>query len=145
MKKQNYNNHRIYYLPHHLFFYGFLLALISLSVYECVKAQENKMIWAMFTTILLLLGFLSFMVRQHYALGNQNRIAKTELLFRYYTVTNKNPATLETKLCLSQILALRFAGDDELENLAEKTINENLTADEIKRSIKNWRADNLRV
>ena len=45
----------------------------------------------------------------------------------------------------SQLFALRFANDDEFLKLVEDTISENLNADQIKKRIKNWKADNRRV
>ncbi len=46
---------------------------------------------------------------------------------------------------MGQIIALRFAEDSEFVALAQKAANENIRADEIKKAIKNWRADLCRV
>ena len=50
-----------------------------------------------------------------------------------------------TELKLNQIIALRFASDEELVTLTERAIKENLTSKEIKMAIKNWKADHNRV
>jgi hypothetical protein len=49
-------------------------------------------------------------------------------------------ATL-AKLSKKQIVALRFASDEELGALLERAARENLSPKDIKASIKTWRAD----
>jgi hypothetical protein len=45
------------------------------------------------------------------------------------------------RLDKAQIIALRFASDAELGALAEQADREHLSADQIKRAIKNWVPD----
>jgi len=52
---------------------------------------------------------------------------------------------LPKELRISQIIALRFAPDEELVALVEKAVAEKLKSKEIKKTIKNWRADYHRV
>lgn len=89
--------------------------------------------------------FLSFMVRQHYGLKNQDRIIRGEVRYRYFVVTGERFELLESNLSNSQIFALRFASDQELKELVQKTVDQNLTSKEIKQSIQNWQADNWRL
>jgi hypothetical protein len=95
--------------------------------------------------IFIFLGWSAFMFRQHYALGNQNRIVRLELRFRYYLITGKRLETLESKLSFSQLAALRFAPDEELPALIDRALKENLSARQIKKSIINWFPDYMRV
>ena len=46
---------------------------------------------------------------------------------------------------MSQIIALRFASDAEFLELARKAADANMPAADIKRAVKNWRADNYRA
>lgn len=85
------------------------------------------------------------MLRQHYALTLQDRIVLLELRYRYFATTSQRLEPYEDKLSKSQLFALRFAPDEELDNLLQKAIAEKLSADEIKRSVKNWKADSQRV
>ena len=145
METQNYKNHIHYYPPHHFFFYGFAGLIFSISIYALIKSEEHTLLWALLSAIVFMLVWLSFMLRQHYSLGNQNRIARLELRFRYYTITQKHFEELEHHLSLAQILALRFASNDELVALTERAMKEKLSPDDIKRSIKNWIPDYMRV
>ncbi len=101
--------------------------------------------WIAITAIFGILGWLSFMLRQHYALTNQNRTVRLEMRLRYYQLTGKRLEPIEEQLSFGQLAALRFASDDELPALVQKALSEHMTADAIKRSIKNWVADDMRV
>ncbi len=85
------------------------------------------------------------MLRQHYALGNQNRIIRLEFKQRYFEIFGKRSDEIAEKLNFGQIAALRFAYDDEFKILLEKALNQNLSGDEIKKSITNWNPDFNRV
>jgi len=64
---------------------------------------------------------------------------------RYFYLTGTPFYEKEIQLTASQIIALRFAGDDEFLDLMDKAIKENTAPKEIKKSIKNWTADHHRV
>jgi hypothetical protein len=145
MEKQTYKNHIRYYIPHHFVFYPVLLLCIAGSSVGLLRYPNQHAIWLAMTALFILTGWLSFMVRQHYALTNQNRIVRLELRLRYYQLTHQRFEPLEKRLSLSQLFALRFAPDDELLLLIERTLAENLPADQIKRSITNWLPDTMRV
>ena len=52
---------------------------------------------------------------------------------------------LLAQLSPKQIVALRFASDDELGELLARAVREQMTPDAIKRAIKQWRPDYLRT
>jgi len=52
---------------------------------------------------------------------------------------------LPANLRIGQVIALRFASDDEFVGLAEKAAKDGLSSKEIKQSIQQWRADHYRV
>ncbi len=145
MKEQNYNSHTKYYAPHHFIFYPIVLTSAGVSFYYIFKQPDNALIWTAFTGIFLLLAWLSFMLRQHYALSNQNRIVRVELRLRYYILTQKNFEPLEQQLKFSQLAALRFASDEEFIDLLNKALHENWSSGHIKKEIKNWKPDHMRV
>jgi hypothetical protein len=145
MKKQNYHNHVRYYAPQHFVFYPLIMFLEIFCFYNLFHDDLNKMIWFAIIGIVNLLCFLALMLRQHYALNNQNRIVRLELRLRYYILTGKRFEKVETQLSPNQVYALRFAPDEELENLIENAVQNNLSGNEIKQKINNWSADDMRV
>lgn len=145
MPEQNYKNHVRYYPAHHFVFYPLLFIALGICVWYYFKYPDLHSVWIGLIGILVLLGWCSFMMRQHYALILQNRLVRMEMRFRYYALTGKRLETLENKLSFGQIAALRFASDEELPALLNRAIAENLSGDDIKKSIVNWQADDMRV
>lgn len=145
MTKQNYSNHTKYYTPHHFVFYPVAALLIAISIYFGIKYPERKIEWYMFAAVVTLIAWLSFMMRQHYALVPQNRIIRLEMRLRYFQIYGKRFEPIEAKLRFKQIAALRFASDEELPLLLERTLQENLSPRSIKKLITDWQADRMRV
>ena len=85
------------------------------------------------------------MVRQHYALENQNRIIRLEFQQRYFEIFGERSDQVIEQLRFSQIAALRFAYDEEFKALLAQALNKDISGDEIKKSIKDWRPDYHRV
>lgn len=145
MKTQNYENHVRYYPPHHFVFYPVVLILLGISGYLATKSDEPTLLWLFIILLLILITWLALMLRQHYALNNQNRIVRLEMRFRYYVLTHQRLELLENRLSFGQIAALRFASDDELPGLVQRTLTEQLGPDEIKKAIVSWQPDHMRV
>lgn len=145
MKTQNFKNHARYYPLHHfivtpltLIFFGWTVKRSSFETGESTSESIYFMILA------LIIVILPLMIRI-YALKNQNRIISSEMRQRYFQLTGKPFEVKEKELRSDQIIALRFAGDDELLELIEQTINKNLSNKEIKLKVKNWKSDFSRV
>jgi hypothetical protein len=71
----------------------------------------------------------------------QDRIIMLEMKVRCAELLPAGKAALLSKLSPKQVVALRFASDDELGELLEQSISSNLPPKVIKQSIKNWRPD----
>jgi len=145
MPQQQYKNHVRYYTPHHFVFYPIILCLFIICIIHSLTRSVNNTEWLMMAALTGMLGGLSFMMRQHYALTNQNRTVRLEMRLRYYQLTQKRFEILEQRLSFKQIAALRFAGDDELIPLIDKTLAEDLQPKAIKISITDWQEDLMRV
>jgi hypothetical protein len=85
--------------------------------------------------------FLFFFCRI-FALKAQDRAIRMEENFRHYLITGK---TLDPKLTIRQIIGLRFASDDEYIDFCKKAVEKNMSEEEIKKSIINWKGDYYRV
>ena len=144
MKKQSFKNHIRYYTPHHFIYYPIIMTLLAFSVYF-VFTSEDQLIWTFISAIFIALFFLAFMMRQHYALTLQNRIVRLELRYRYFSLTGKRLENFEHRLNDDQLFALRFAPDDELKELIERTLFQNLSGTAIKKAIQHWKGDYSRV
>lgn len=145
MESQNYKNHRKFYPPHHFIYLPLLLGLEIFGIYKIFNDETNQLIWILFSAIIFLLFYLAIMLRQHYALVLQNRLVRLEFKQRYYELFQQRSDEVESRLKFDQIAALRFSYDDEFKELLYKALNDNISGDEIKRSIKRWRPDHHRV
>ena len=77
-----------------------------------------------------------------FALRAQDRAIRAEENFRHFILTGK---PLPAELKLGQIIALRFAADEEFVGLVGKAIAEKLSVNDIKKAIQQWRADHHRA
>lgn len=145
MKTQNFQNHARYYPFHHFVITPLTLFYLGWTVYQMDFTGSSSTMKSLYqllgATILVLLPLLA----RIYALKTQNRIIVMEMRQRFFHLTGAPFYANETQLKLGQIIALRFAGDEELLDLMEKAISENLTPKEIKSKIKNWQGDYRRV
>ena len=144
MEKQSFKNHVRYYTLHHFVYYPIILTLLAFSLYF-IFTTKDKLIWTFIAAIFVVLFCLAFMMRQHYALTLQNRIVRLELRYRYFVQTWKRFEVIEQHFSDDQLFALRFAPDEELKELIEKTLSKNLSGIEIKKAIINWNGDYDRV
>jgi len=78
-------------------------------------------------------------------LRTQDRVIRLEEKLRFHALLTPDLYARSHSLSVQQIVALRFASDEELPELVRRTLDENLTAKQIKQAINNWRGDYLRV
>ena len=145
MPVQSYKNHIRFYPPHHFIFYPIVFSAAGLCLYYRNTIPTQSLIWTCFAGTFFLVAWLSYLMRQHYALANQNRIVRLEMRLRYFILTQKGMEPIENELSFGQISALRFDGDSEFIFLLQRTLKEKLSPDQIKQSIKNWVSDEMRV
>jgi hypothetical protein len=77
-----------------------------------------------------------------FALRAQDRAIRAEENLRHFAMTGK---LLDARLSALQIVALRFASDGEFAALAQKAAQDGMKPGDIKRAVKNWRADDYRA
>ena len=141
MADQNFKNHGRF-VPGFHFGAGLMtLGALILASWLLVELGLSK------TTLFFLFAavglILVFWYARAFGTGNQDRIIRAEENFRTYRLTGK---MLDSRLTTSQIVALRFADDDdEYKALTERAIKENLSAKDIKQAITQWKADHHRI
>jgi hypothetical protein len=82
--------------------------------------------------------FTLVLISRAYTVRLQDRIIRLEMHGRLARLGRDRDFS---KLSTPQIIALRFASDPELPALCDRTVAENLSADQIKRGITNWQPD----
>ncbi len=145
MKKQNYQNHARIYPFHHLIITPLTLIFLGWTVYRLDFSTAE----ATWDSIYAMLGAVTLamipLLARIYALKTQNRIILMETRLRYFHLTGEPFYPKEKLLRMGQIIALRFAGDEELLPLMEKAIKEKLSPKDIKQRIQDWQGDYRRV
>ena len=144
MEAQSYANHRrIVPLFHQVLFGLIVLTLIGslVNLYQSIGDHQRLYSASLIVVMVVCLGLLFFFCRI-FALKAQDRAIRAEENLRHFILTGR---TLDPRLALRQIVGLRFASDAEFIALAQKAAAENLSADQIKRAVTNWRPDHDRV
>ena len=142
MKQQNYNNHSKFVIGYHVVTLLTILVFLAGAIRNVRNSSEDNLYSA---SLLVLLGFillLMFYFIRSFALKAQDRAIRAEEKLRYFILTGKS---ISNKLTTRQFVGLRFASDEEYPALAEKAAMANLSENDIKKAIVNWKADEYRV
>lgn len=142
MSTQNFQNHVRYVPGYHYVTLGAVLAFIGGATVHLFRATPENIYGA---ALLVLAGFILFMVAFYarvFALRAHDKAIRAEEKLRYYILTGK---PIDERLRMGQIIALRFASDEELVALAKRAVDEQLSAKDIKQAIRNWRPDYYQV
>jgi hypothetical protein len=142
--QQSYKNHaQIVFLYHRVLTLLLLLILVG-SIVNLTKSwgDSTRFYSASLIVALTLAAILLFIFVRVFPLKAQDRAIRAEEQLRHYVLTGK---LLDSRLTMRQIVALRFASDAEFVALAQRAADQSLSADAIKRDVKQWRADTYRV
>jgi len=141
--EQNYKNHVKLVPMFHYFVVPILLVNFAWSVRTAEHDLSADTVIASVTALALLL--LAFLLRRM-ALTVQTRVIRLEMRLRMQEIL---PADLKARILEfqpGQLVALRFASDAELPELARKVLNEKLTDQKaIKMMVRDWQGDFLRA
>ncbi|NBO49838.1 MAG: hypothetical protein EBU80_08955 [Chitinophagia bacterium] len=142
MSTQNFSNHARMHPPYHYVSAPLLFAGLIGSIVNLVNSKPDGYYSAsLLVLVFVLLLLIGGMVRT-YALKAQDRAIRAEESLRHFILTGK---PFDSRLNIRQIIALRFASDEELPTLAKRAAEESMRSKQIKEEIKNWREDNYRI
>ena len=140
---QNYANHTRWHPPIHFFVLPVMFINFVWAIVDFVKAPGRDSVWWIVVSAALVM--LTVCART-YALKVQDRVIRLEETLRYQKVLSSGLLEKTSTLRPRQIVALRFAPDEELESMVSAVVSGKLAKPaEIKQAIKTWRSDYFRV
>jgi len=142
-RTQTYKNHARLLPPFHFFVLPVLLVNFLNQIRHLWLAPTRSNVWGV--VVALALATLALYARVM-ALKVQDRVIRLEMRMR---LAGLLPADLQSRvndLTPQQLVALRFACDNELPGLVREVLDGRLkTSKEIKLRVKDWQADWLRA
>jgi len=144
MAAQNFKNHTRFVPIFHFVALPAAVFPLVVSIQHFIRTliNESGRVHAASIVSLCLAVVLGVWLSRAFALKAQDRAIRAEENLRYFAMTGN---LMDSKLSLRQIIALRFAPNNEFVDLAHRAVAENLSSKDIKMAIKNWREDNNRV
>jgi hypothetical protein len=139
---QDLKNHGRLHIPFHIVTFFVLIANLVIAIVHDVR---HFCFWNTWVVVLSLVVFIPFFLIRMYPLKVQDRVIRLEERIRLQALAPAEWHTQIYRLTEDQLVGLRFAADDEVVELAKKTLEENLNRKQIKERIKSWRPDNWRV
>lgn len=149
MAKQSYGNHT---RVNPIFHYGVLGALIANVLWASYRLLEGAVgpggptgdgIVHLLTAIAVLTMAVSLRTQ---ALTVQDRVIRLETQLRFRDLLSPAAAARAADLPVKQLVAIRFASDEELPALVDDVLAGRLSSPKaIKQAVKQWRADHLRA
>jgi hypothetical protein len=144
MQQQKYENHRRLVIGFHLIASFAILALLIGSIVNLFRSihDQSNLYSASLICLVALIFCLLYVYIRVFPLKVQDRAIRAEENLRHFALTGK---LIDSRLRISQIIALRFASDEEFIILAKKAAEDGLNNEAIKREIRIWRADHHRA
>jgi len=140
---QTYKSHARWVPAFHFFVLPVLLINVFFAAVRFVKDPRGSSGWGVIVALALFLGM--FLLRGM-PLRAQDRVIRLEERARFDRLLPGDLRARAGELTTAQFIALRFAPDDEVPDLTRRALDGELkTQADIKRAIKNWRPDTLRV
>ena len=140
--EQNYANHgRIDPLFHYFLLPVAFISLIA-SIVNLVRFPGFGSAWLVVVSVAALVAIFKMRL---YSLKVQDRVIRLEERFRLQQILAEPLRSRIPQLTIGQLVALRFASDDELPSLVTRALSEKLSKGDLKKAVTVWRADLFRV
>jgi hypothetical protein len=140
---QTFATHRRWIPAWHFFALPVLVANVFILAARFWRDPRFVNGWAVIVAIALATGIF---ISRSMPLRAQNRIIRLEERIRLERILAGDMRGRIGDLTPVQLIGLRFAPDDEVPELTKRALNGELkTSADIKRAIRNWRPDHMRV
>jgi len=141
MAEQSFQSHA--HRPTHTAIAGLLALLALIFIVRTMYFGRDMRDLAILMTVLAV--FVLVAISRVYIVRLQDRLIRLEEKVRAAELLTSGQDAQLAKLSVKQIVALRFASDEEFGALLERAVRENLSPKDIKAAVKNWRPDNYRT
>lgn len=139
---QSLKNHGRLDPPYHFVLSLILLVNLIVAIVNIIRHPSFDAVWL----IVLSVAAILFWIRlRTYPLKVQDRVIRLEERLRLQALAPAEWHAQLFRLTEDQLIALRFAGDDEVVALAKQALEEHLNRKQIKERIKSWRSDYWRI
>ena len=140
---QTYDNHTRWVPMYHFVLGPIFIVNFFLAAYRLITGLTLTNVFGVLLAVALLGAFLFLRV---FALKAQDRVIRLEERMRMQLLLPDDLKARINDFSTNQLIALRFASDGELPELARKVLDENIADQKpIKQAIKSWRPDYQRV
>ena len=142
-QEQSFASHSRYYPWHHFVVQPILLGNLVVEIMRLEKNQTGYQAWL----VVLAVGLVIFsFTSRSMSLRAQDRVIRLEETLRLTRLLPASEHAAIAGLRPGQFVALRFASDEEVPDLVRRIVAGELNkGGEIKKEIRNWRPDYLRV
>lgn len=141
MAEQSYEKHAYHPVP--TYWATALILLTLFLMYGHLHRGWHTGDWAFFTLTMAAATLMA--VTRWNTVALQDRIIMLEMKVRCAEILPAGQDAGLAQLSKKQIVALRFASDEELGALLERAVREKLSPKDIKASIRTWRPDPYRT
>jgi hypothetical protein len=142
-RTQSYKSHRRYIPVYHFFALPVVVLNVVVEILRLNKYRTLYHVWLVLFAIALAVFIV---VARYMAARVQDRVIRLEERMRLGRLLPEELRGRIEELRPSQLVALRFASDEELPDLARRCFDGELTrAEQIKKEIRTWRPDYLRM
>lgn len=140
---QTFANHAKLVPLFHFVLFGMLFLNLIYRVVHLFRAAS----WEAGFDLLLAVAFLlMFYYVRMFPLRVQDRLIRLEMQHRLRDVLGDDLHPRISEITASQLIALRFASDEELPELVRRVLDQELKGRrQIKEEIASWRADHMRI
>jgi hypothetical protein len=142
-KPQSFENHTRIVPAYHMIAFPILAINLLWALYQ---AGQNPSAGTVIGVLLAFALIIIFLFARLFTLTVQDRVIRLEERLRMERLLPPDLQPRIPEFAVSQLVALRFASDEELPVLARRVLTENITDRKvIKRMIQRWNPDHLRA